>query len=53
MLSMTLAWVLASPLFAPAAPAGDEVEWLKDLDAGRAAARSSGKPLFVVFRCER
>jgi hypothetical protein len=26
--------------------------WLTDYAAARAAARASGKPLFVVFRCE-
>ena len=25
--------------------------WHADLEAGRAAARRSGKPLLVVFRC--
>lgn len=27
--------------------------WHNDLERGRAAARTSGKPLFVVFRCVR
>jgi hypothetical protein len=26
--------------------------WFADYQAGQAAARSSGKPLFVVFRCQ-
>jgi hypothetical protein len=26
--------------------------WFTDYQAARAAARSSGKPLFVVFRCQ-
>ncbi len=26
--------------------------WLSDFEEGRKAARASGKPLFVVFRCE-
>jgi hypothetical protein len=26
--------------------------WLHDLGEARAAARASGKPIFVVFRCE-
>jgi hypothetical protein len=29
------------------------VEWHEDYDAARALARKTGKPLFVVFRCER
>jgi hypothetical protein len=26
--------------------------WLTDLDQARRRAKASGKPLFVVFRCE-
>jgi hypothetical protein len=26
--------------------------WFTDYQAARAAARSTGKPLFVVFRCQ-
>lgn len=26
--------------------------WLTDLNRAEAAARASGKPIFVVFRCE-
>ena len=26
--------------------------WLTDYDKARAAARESGKPIFLVFRCE-
>jgi hypothetical protein len=26
--------------------------WLNDWEQGRKAARDSGKPIFVVFRCE-
>ncbi len=26
--------------------------WLNDWEEGRKAARASGKPLFVVFRCQ-
>jgi hypothetical protein len=29
-----------------------EPRWLSDWEEGRKAARASGKPLFVVFRCE-
>jgi hypothetical protein len=32
----------------PAAPP----RWLSDWEAARKKARTSGKPLFVVFRCE-
>jgi hypothetical protein len=48
----------------PAAVAGDAVEvlpqpvsgkfsWVYRYDEGKELARQSGKPLFVVFRCER
>jgi hypothetical protein len=29
------------------------VTWEEDLAGARARARKTGKPLFVVFRCER
>lgn len=29
-----------------------EPRWLSNWEEGRKAARASGKPLFVVFRCE-
>ena len=36
-------------------PAGAEDEgrltWLTDVDAARAEARATGRPLFLVFRC--
>ena len=33
-------------------PAAKQAGWLTDYQAARAVARSSGKPLFVVFRCQ-
>lgn len=30
----------------------DAPHWMSDWQAARKAARESGKPLFVVFRCE-
>jgi hypothetical protein len=43
-----LAALFASPL------AADEARprWLTDYEQARKAARDSGKPIFVVFRCE-
>jgi hypothetical protein len=32
---------------------GKPGNWHSSYEAGRAAARQSGKPLVVVFRCER
>jgi hypothetical protein len=37
---------------AEATKKSDASRWLSDFDEGRKAARASGKPLFVVFRCE-
>ncbi len=34
------------------AQAAKQTGWFTDYEAARAAARSSGKPLFVVFRCQ-
>lgn len=31
----------------------DDAVWLTSFEEGQRAARASGKPLFVVFRCER
>jgi hypothetical protein len=37
------------------ARAGDDggATWITDYARARAAARASGKPIFLVFRCER
>jgi hypothetical protein len=38
----------------PARAADDKgATWITDYDKARAAARASGKPIFLVFRCER
>lgn len=37
----------------PAKPVEGKIRWLYRYDEGKAEARKSGKPLFVVFRCER
>ncbi len=33
--------------------ADDGPAWVGDVAEARAAARASGKPIFLVFRCER
>jgi hypothetical protein len=33
--------------------ADDGPRWINDYAEARAAARASGKPIFLVFRCER
>jgi hypothetical protein len=37
----------------PPQPVDGKIKWVYSYDEGKAAARASGKPLFVVFRCER
>ena len=51
-------WLAGTLVFAvatigPRCPAGDEPDWQPDLARAKAAARSTGKPIFLVFRCER
>ena len=45
--------LLAAAAITPYAAADDEPAWLPDLARAKAAARAAGKPLFLVFRCER
>ncbi len=51
---MSKLWAVACglALASVAGAAGPAPQWLHDLTEARAAARASGKPLFVVFRCE-
>lgn len=56
---MSSAFVLSMGLM-PAAgtmglsgPAQAGTDWIQDYEAGRQAARASGKPIFLVLRCER
>ena len=37
----------------PPEPVDGTIQWVYSYDEGKALARTSGKPLFVVFRCER
>lgn len=51
-------WLVGSLVFAAAmAGRGDaaepEPQWQPDLARARAVARAAGKPIFLVFRCER
>lgn len=34
-------------------PVSGKIDWIYDYEDGQAAARKTGKPMFVVFRCER
>jgi hypothetical protein len=47
-----LSSLMCGLVLASAAGAAEPVPWLHDLAEARAAARASGKPIFVVFRCE-
>lgn len=37
----------------PPQPVSGKIRWLYNYDEGKAEARRTGKPMFVVFRCER
>ena len=37
----------------PAQSIDGTIEWVYGYDKGKSLARKTGKPLFVVFRCER
>ena len=37
----------------PPQPVSGKITWVYDYAEGKKAARQSGKPMFVVFRCER
>lgn len=45
--------LLALAPLRPASGDGEEFPWLTDLAMARAEARESGRPMLVVFRCER
>jgi hypothetical protein len=45
--------VIALALASPLASAQDDGPWIKDYARARAVARERGKPVFLVFRCER
>ncbi|MBY0522012.1 MAG: hypothetical protein K2R98_01350 [Gemmataceae bacterium] len=55
-LQISLGVLCTVGLFALSAPnekLPTPVKWEEDFDEARELARKSGKPLFVVFRCER
>ena len=37
----------------PPKPVDGKVRWLFDYDEAKMLARQTGRPMFVVFRCER
>lgn len=46
--SISLSAALIEPV-----PVSGEIEWVYNYEEGKALARKTGKPMFVVFRCER
>lgn len=53
MKSWPVAALLVVGLAAPAVAADKAPTWITDYAKARAAARAAGKPIFLVFRCER
>ena len=37
----------------PSQPVDGTITWIYDYDEGKRLAQQSGKPIFLVFRCER
>ena len=55
-LTATLLATSTVPLLAETIPSqkvSGRINWVYDYKAGQALAKKTGKPLFVVFRCER
>jgi len=50
--SLCLLCVFCDSVVSSSSAAAAEPHWLSDWEEGRKAARASGKPLFVVFRCQ-
>jgi hypothetical protein len=47
-------WISADSLDKPvAAPVSGKIKWVYDYTEGQTLSRSTGKPMFLVFRCER
>ncbi len=54
---LVAAYLLAGTLAAvekiPPQPLDGKIRWVYDYKEGQAEARRTGRPMFVVFRCER
>lgn len=46
------ALLLAEPVIPPS-PVSGKIHWVYSYAEGKELGRKTGKPLFVVFRCER
>ena len=56
LLAATMLATTSAPLLAekiPAQKVGGRIDWVYDYQRGRSLAKQTGKPMFVVFRCER
>jgi len=52
-IASSIALILAGAIATPALGAGqNQAHWLTDYDQARKIARATGKPLFIVFRCQ-
>ena len=55
--ALVLAVAFSSSAFAQAKPKpqkiGGKIEWVYDYGEGKRLSGSTGRPMFVVFRCER
>ena len=49
-ISFGTAWATEKP--APQ-PVGGTIEWVFDYEEGKKLSAATGKPMFVVFRCEK
>ncbi len=54
---LTLACVLTTSAFGldkpKAQPVDGKIKWVYDYEEGKRLSKTTGKPMFVVFRCER
>jgi len=56
LIAMTVAAAMSLAVEAadvPAVEVSGKIRWVYDYEQGKQLARQNGKPLFVVFRCER
>jgi hypothetical protein len=51
-LALAGALLMASPVLSAGKPDPRKFGWFENYGAARAEAKRSGKPLFVVFRCD-
>ena len=52
-LNLPIAFAADAMVKPASTPVSGKIDWVFDYAKGQALSRSSGKPMFVVFRCER